>query len=167
MDAEPIEWLIICGCVTILLIWVIFYEVSRSLDDGWLGDFVKKKRQKQVESEAPEEPPFSLDKPNSCQYCKHNLCTGMTYVCDAYYHKNKRIETWWWSKGCVGFRTWDRCDDYEPLKVCGTCKYDPARNVVTETHIIGDEEVEVRLFPPCRYESECKHAEKWEPKEGE
>lgn len=128
-----------------------------------------KKKHKVVEQTEPEEPPFSLDKPNSCQYCKHNLCTGLTYICDAHYGMNKRIETWCWTKKRVGFRTWDRCDDYEPIKTCTNCKYGPAGNVLTEIHIIGDEEVEVKIPPStkCPYRSECKHGEKWEPKEGE
>ena len=166
MEEELLEWMFIWGLVALFLACVVVYESCRSLDDGWLGDFVKKRRQKEIESEEPEEPPFSLDKPNSCQYCKHNLCTGMSFKCDAHYHMNKRVETWCWTKTRSGFRTWDRCDDYEPLKACRTCKYDPAKNMVTETHIIGDEEVEVKLFPLCPYDSECKHAEKWEPKGG-
>lgn len=125
-----------------------------------------KKKHKEVEQVKPEEPPFPLDKPNSCEHCIHNLYLGMTYVCNAYYTMNKRIDTRWWSKGRSAFRTWDRCDCYKPNKVCATCKYGPVRGVITETHIIGDEEVEVRVQPStkCPYESECKHAEKWEPR---
>lgn len=128
-----------------------------------------KKKHNVVEQAEPVEPPFPLDKPNSCQYCKHNLCTGLSYVCNAYDSMSKHVETWWWSKGRTGFRTWDRCDDYEPLKDCCTCKYGPVRSVITETHIIGDEEIKVMMSPTtkCPYESECEHAEKWEPKESE
>ena len=166
MEVELVDWLVICGLVIFSLAGLTAYEVARSLDDGWLGDFVKKRKQKEVE---PEEPPFPLDKPNSCQYCKHNLCTGLSYVCNAYDSMSKHVETWWWSKGRTGFRTWDRCDDYEPLKICTNCKYGPTRDIITETHIIADEEVKVMMSPTtkCPYESECKNAEKWEPKEGE
>jgi len=125
------------------------------------------KKHRKTEQAEPEKPPFPLDKPNSCEYCMHNLCTGTTYICDAYYCMNKRIETWWWSKEGSAFRTWDRCDDYKPHKICATCKYGPARGMLTETRIIGDEEIEVKVHPStrCPYGPECKNAEKWEPKE--
>ena len=165
MDADPIGWGIIWGCVALSVVWVVTFEVSRSLDDGWLGDFVKKRRQKKIESEEPEEPPFPLDKPNSCRFCEHNYCTGSTYVCKAYPLMDRFVETWWWqSKGHYGYRTWDRCDDYKPLKICETCKHMPGTN--WETHILGDEEVKVKIPPEmiCPYGEECKHQEKWEPK---
>lgn len=128
-----------------------------------------KKKHGKTEPAGPVEPPFPLDKPNSCQYCIHNLCTGLSYMCNAYDSMSKHIETWWWSKGRYAFRTWDRCDSYEPLKDCCTCKYGPAKDVITETHIIADEEVKVMMRPTtkCPYRSECKNAEKWEPKESE
>ena len=128
-----------------------------------------KKKHREAEQTEPEEPPFPLDKPNSCQYCKHNLCTGLTYICKAYDSMSKHIETWWWSKGCSGFRTWGRCDDYEPLIDCVTCKYGPIKKVVTETRILGDEEINVMTCSStkCPYQSECEHWEKWEPKEDE
>ena len=127
------------------------------------------KKHKKAEQTEPKEPPFPLDRPNSCEHCKHNLCTGVSYICGAYYSMNKRIETWWWTKERSGFRTWDRCDEYAPYKVCATCKYGPTRDVITETHIIGDEEVEITMDPStkCPHRSECKHAEKWEPREDE
>ena len=124
------------------------------------------KKHRKVEQTEPEGPPFPLDKPNSCEHCMHNLCMGLTYICDACYGTDKRIETWWWTKELNAFRTWDRCDNYDPHKVCATCKYGPAKDVITETRIIGDEEVKVRIDPStkCPYRFECKHAEKWEPK---
>ena len=126
-----------------------------------------KKKHREAKQAEPEKPPFPLDKPNSCEFCKHNYCTGTSYRCDAYYGMNKRIETWWWSKGGSAFRTWDRCDDYAPIKTCKTCKYGPIQNMITETRIIGDEEVEVTMPPSinCPHKSECKNSEKWEPKE--
>ena len=124
-------------------------------------------KKKHKKAEQAEGPPFPLDKPNSCEYCMYNLCTGSTYICNAYFGMNKRIVTWWWSKEGSAFRTWDRCDDYKPNRICATCKYGPARDELTETHIIGGEEVKIRVDPltKCPYGPECKRAEKWEPKE--
>lgn len=166
MDTDLTTWVLLGSLVAVIIIWISDDKIARSIDDGWLGEHIKKKK---IENAMPEEPPFSLDKPNSCEHCKHNLCTGLTYICDAYYHMDKRIETWWWSKERSGFRTWDRCDDYEPLKICKTCKHGPIQNTITEMHTIGDEEVEVKriLTEVCPYKSECKHAEKWELKEEE
>ena len=169
MTMDLTDWIIAAASLSCVVTCMIIYMISESLDDGWLGDYIQRRSRKhrKAEQAESEEPPFPLDRPNSCKYCKNNLCTGVTYMCNAYHSMDKHIEICWWSKDGYVFRTWDRCDNYEPHKICATCKYGPARGVITEAHIIGDEEVEITLDPStkCPYRSECKHAEKWEPKE--
>lgn len=165
MNDDVMFWVFVCGIVALFFAWMITYEVSRSLDDGWLGDFVEKRRQK--------EPPFPLDKPNSCEYCEHIYShepVGNTYYCDVnHFRMNKCILVADIYKRDIIFRTWDKCDYYVPRKVCKTCRYRPSPNEMEEIHIVGDEEVRimVRSESKCPYGSECKHAEKWEPKEDE
>lgn len=169
MNDDVMIWIFTCGFVALFLAWIITYEVSRSLDDGWLGDFVERRKQKKGGS---KEPPFPLDKPNSCEYCEHTTYgpVGFTYCCDVnLFRMDKCVHVADVYKGNIVFRTWDKCDYYVPRKVCKTCRHLPTPDEIEETHIVGDEEVRivVRSESRCPYKSECKYADKWEPKEVE
>ena len=63
-----------------------------------------------------EEPPFPVDKPNSCEYCEHHKWNYSGQYCEI---NNKEV----YVVGHYPYRTWDRCDKYSPMHICKTCKH--------------------------------------------
>ena len=110
-------------------------------------------RKKRKEDFNPE-PPFPLDKPHSCRYCKHSCFRGCKFK---YIYCTITNEP-------VGYkelyRTWDRCDKFEPYKACSSCKH-----LNREVIIVGDAEEQAKV---CDVGADIYHSigcDNWELKE--
>ena len=63
-----------------------------------------------------KEPPFPVDKPNSCEFCTHKRWGYSGQYCEI---NNEEV----YVVGDHLYRTWDKCDNYCPIQICKTCKH--------------------------------------------